>query len=102
MLMVNSTRWISVLLFLLAVVAGSAAAYAASDTVPNQPVYDFRLGQPALGPGPARPLGSLAPDFTLPTLQSYLPSGQPSTVQTVRLSAFRGKESVVLLFTGHT
>ncbi len=93
---------------MLTVAAGSLSALIAHAAtgqtahVQNQTVYDFRLGQSDIGPGPARPLGSMAPDFVLPTLNSYLNSAANPAVNTVRLSDFRGKKSVVLLFTGHT
>ncbi len=92
------SRRIFISLFVLVALAGCVAAHAAA----NQPIYDFRLGQAAFGPGPARPIGSMAPDFSLPMLTSYLPEGKPAQVQTMRLASFRGKKSVVLLFTGHT
>ena len=96
----------TVVLLLLCVLAGSllraAAAASAPPVAANQPVYDFRLGLPDIGSGPARLAGSPAPDFALPTLDTYLNTASPAKVDTVRLSAFRGKKSVVLLFTGHT
>ncbi len=100
--MLSLSRWITVFVLLLTAVVGSVASSTSPGAVSNQTVYDFRLGQAALGPGPALPIGSMAPDFSLPTLQSYLPEGKNPAVQTVRLSTFRGKKSVVLLFTGHT
>lgn len=67
---------------------------------PNQPVYDYRPGTEIAGAGPARPLGSRAPDLALPTLPSYLPGAK--TVELKHLSAYRGKRPVVLILTGYT
>ena len=68
----------------------------------NQRVYDYRLGQADLGAGPPRPLGSLAPDFTLPQLLSYIARKGAPPVATTTLSSFRGKKVVVLIMTGYT
>ncbi|MHB0938956.1 MAG: hypothetical protein ACYDCO_23780 [Armatimonadota bacterium] len=89
--------WRRVVVFVLVlVVAGLVGLEAA----PNQPVYDYRPGTEAAGAGPARPLGSRAPDLALPTLESYLPGAK--TVELKRLSAYRGKRPVVLIATGYT
>jgi len=73
-------------------IAGSFAA--------NQSIFDYRPGTDAATAGPARPVGSLAPDLALPTLQSYLPGA--NTVELKRISDYRGKRPVVLLLTGYT
>jgi len=83
-------------LVILALIASFTRLLAA----PNQPVYDYRPGTDAAGAGSARPVGSRAPDFALPILQSYLPGAKSIELQ--RLSAFRGKRPVVLLLTGYT
>lgn len=68
----------------------------------NQQVYDYRLGLAALGPGPARPVGSLAPDVALPRLPSFVARGGKPPVLAATLSAYRGRRVVVLLLTGYT
>lgn len=89
--------WCRTALFVLALIV---AGLVGLDAAPNQPVYDYRPGTDTAGAGPARPLGSRAPDLALPTLQSYLPGAK--TVELKRLSAYRGKRPVVLIFTGYT
>ena len=66
-----------------------------------QAVNDFR-SDGDFGAGPARPVGSPAPDFVLPLLRSYLKTGDVAKASTVRLSSFRGKMPVVLILTGYT
>jgi|GEM_PF-2380034 len=73
---------------------------AVSFAAANQPVYDYRPGDDAATAGPARAVGSLAPDMALPTLHSYLPGAK--NVELKRLSDYRGKRPVVLLLTGYT
>ena len=97
--MTNASR---VLIGIVTVVllAGIAAPLHAASGAPTPAIYDYRPGVEEAGAGPARPRGSLAPDLTLPTLESYLTPGAP--VKTVRLSASRGKKPVVLILTGYT
>ena len=48
--------------------------------------------------------GELAPDFTLPRLDPFLSTdpAAPATLDTVRLSSFKGKRPVVLIFSSYT
>lgn len=104
---VKLARWLPILACLLLVTVGclhAFAVYAARgrrSAAANPRVYDFRPGTVAGGAGPRRPLGSLAPDTALPTLESYLQI-PTRNITTVRLAAYRGKSPVVLLLTGYT
>ena len=91
-----------ILICIAILLAGMLAAFSASATskAANPAIYDYRPGVEAAGAGPARPCGSLVPDIALPTLQSYLSPGAP--VKTVRLSSYRGKKPLVLIFTTYT
>ena len=81
---------------------GSAIVHAQQAAVfHNQPVYDFRPGNPDLGSGPAFPAGAMAPDFAIPEIYSLLQSDEQS-INKIRLSSFRGKRPVVLIGTGYT
>lgn len=54
-------------------------------------------------PAPAVALGELAPDFDLPRLDPFLKGGSLSNaLETVKLSSFRGKKPVALLFSSFT
>ncbi len=84
------TRWVIGLAIMLGALTARGAV-----------VFDYSTGQPG-SVAPRRPVGSPAPDMTLPLRQSYLDVENKATAETVRLSAFIGKKPVVLFLTGYT
>jgi hypothetical protein len=84
-------------------IAGSVRAQAqqSATSFHNQPVYDFRPGNPDIDSGPAYAVGTMAPDFAVPEIQSLLHAAEQS-IHKVRLSAYRGKQPLVLICSSYT
>jgi len=88
------------LLLMLVLIAAAPSPHAAPLALDNPQVYDFR---PDTGDsGPCLPVGTLAPDFILPTLESVLKIADADAPPTVRLSSFHGKQPLVLFLSGYT
>lgn len=94
-------RALQVLVGLVMLFTGVLLASRANAT-PNPPVYDYSPGLAEASAGPQRPIGSLAPDLALPSMESCISNTPYEKLPLTRLSSFRGKKPVVLIFSAFT